>query len=532
MIDRETVRTAAEHRGDEGARLEAHPQQLITHLQVTGAGAERQRGVAAATEAAGEGDGAAGCLSREGHGLQVGAVHRLAGVHLIAAGAAGGGGPGHGSDGGTCLHAGSQDQITNRQGTGAELADRERGAEDRAAEAGHRLHLQLQGGGTEIGDRQAGAAVNAPGDRGDRGVAACVVEKRIPGVTTWGEGGVGIDQPHLDHRQLAVDQRLGIGLGIFEGADRHFGPDQQRALHAIDLHHKAAQIGDQRVGRGIEIIDIHIVPLRIRAGLAGGGIAVIDALVAIKRIHERLVVGHAITAGQGDDGFGGFHPEHIGGVGGGIGDRRGIAGGGELVTAGLVVDRLQRQLTGRHRLPASTAAAGVVEVDNRVAIHIGDPVLDWEAAVAGEQRQLIGHPGGEKHAGVMDAGVGAEAVLVGEVVERLLLGADRDCGIDQAGIAEGLLHIHHQGVGKPCIGGRGKGEVEGLIEADVHDRTSAELHRGGDIGIERRDRRAGAVVAEQGDRHLAVAVDAVIVAGREAAIGLGIGIALAQSADR
>ena len=536
-IDLEAARTGggvdADHAGDEGARLDAHAEELITHLQGAGAGAERQRGVTAAAEAAGEGDGVAGGIASEGHGRQVGAAaHRLAGAHLIAAGTAGGGGPGDGGDGGAGFDAGAEDQITHRQRTGAERADGEGGAVDDAAEAGHRLHLHLQGGGAEIGDREAGAAILAPGDRGDRGLATGVVEQRIPGVTTEGGGGVGIDQPHLDHRQLAGDQLLGIGLGIFEGADRQFGPHQQRALHTIDLHHKAAQIGDQRVGGGIEILDIHIVPLRISAGLAGGGIAVVDALVAIKRIHERLVVGLAITAGQGDDGIGGFHPEHIGGVGGGIGDRRGIVGGGEVGVAGCVVDRLQRQLTGRHRLPAGAAAAGVVEVDNRVAIDIGHPVLHREAAVAGKQRQLIGHPGGEKDAGVMDAGVGAEAVLIGEVVERLLLGSNDQRRVDQIGIAKGLLHIHHQGVGKPGIGGRGQGEVERLIKGDGHDRAGTELHRGGDTGIERRDRVAGAVVAEQLDRHLAVAVDAVIVGSRGAAIGLGIGAALIEGADR
>ena len=500
VVDRETACTAgwigAEHGGDEGARHQAHAQQLITHLQSTGAGGRGEGGVVNTAEAAGEVGGAAGVLSAEGHGLQVGAVYRLAGAHLIAAGAAGGGGLGHRGDGGARLDAGTEDQITDRQRTAAELADGERGAVDGAAEARHRIHLHLQGGGAEIGDRETGATVTAPWDRGDRGVAVGVVEQRIPGVTAGGGGGVGINQTHLDHRQLAVDQLLGIGLSALEGTDRHFGTHQQRALHTIGLHHKAAQIGDQRVGRGIEIIGIHIVPLRIGAGLAGGGIAVIDALVAIQRIHERLVVGLAITAGQGDDGIGGFHPEHIGGVGGGIGDRRGVAGGGEVDVAGFVVKRLHRQLTGRHGLPTGAAATGVVEVDNRVAIHIGDQVLDREAAVAGEQRQLIGDPGGEKHAGVADAGVGAEAVRIGEVVERLLLGTDRDRGIDEAAIAEGLLHIHPQGVGKSCVSAGRLGEIQGLIEGDSHDQTGTELHCGRDTGIERRDLRAGAVIAE------------------------------------
>ena len=313
---------------------------MITHLQGDAeARGHVEGGVALAAETGGKGGAAAVGLARvaEGHGQQAGAGHGVALADAVGGGAAGGGCGDHAGDGGAREDAGAEDQITGLEAASAELAHGERGAEDAAAEACHRLELHGQGGGAEVGDGEPGAAVAGPGNGGDGGVAVGVAEQLIPLVSTSDLAGLGVDQTHLDDSELLVEQGVRVGLGGLEGADGHLGPHQEGTLLTSHLHREAAQIGDDVAGRSIKIRRIHIVPGGVCAALAGGGVAVADALIAVDGIHEGLEIGLAITAGEWDHRLGGFHPEHIGGLGGGIGDRGGVAGKREVEVVGVVV---------------------------------------------------------------------------------------------------------------------------------------------------------------------------------------------------
>ena len=66
-------------------------------------------------------------------------------------------------------------------------------------------------------------------------------------------------------------------------------------------------------------------------------------------------------------------------------------------------------------MPAAAAGAGVVEINNRVAIHIGHAVLDREAREAGEESELIGEAGCEIDARIGGCGVRTEGILITEI---------------------------------------------------------------------------------------------------------------------
>ena len=282
----------------------------------------------------------------------------------------------------------------------------------------------------------------------------------------------------------------------------------RRAVH-LNLHAEGAQIGDDVAGRAIKISGAGGIPFGVGAGRIGSGIAVIDALIAIQRIHESLVVGLAVAACERNDGIGRLHPEHIGGVGSGIGDRRRFASGRELVLVGIFAEVAQGQVTGGEGRPI-----GSVEIDGVGAFDIGHPVLHRPVAVAGEQGQRVDQARREVDAGIAGGGIGREAVLIGEIRETLQLRGDREAGIDDAGVAQRRSEIGNERVGVASL----IGEIERLIQDDADELAVDQIHRGG-AGIQGGDLlgRLGGCCAVQHHSHIGVGDELAVFAAAASA---------------